>query len=307
MRGSGLRAWVDERLPIGILAGRSLWPPLRLPDHGLGHLTSPPVATRFHIGPGGRGFPAGIGARAHAAHFGDSPPFVVKVRFACIGTDLLRRGPYADPRSPWHNVFFGAYEVRVHQDEWDRPFGFEGPGDHALPRGEDVVRLGKADWNDLSNGLYGVPRHVAAPHDPLGSARWWHEGAEELGGASWQRLSFSGATAVSAWRNPADGGALEDVSPWIGWLWRRVFGVPKGVPPMQRPSFAPVQHQGRFWLRHLACRSRLTGRPCYRTLVAGTVAREDHPDVDLSAQVLEAQRQALQPFLERAGTLRGRP
>lgn len=300
------RSFLDRHLPVGTLAGRAWWPPLALPDPELGHLTSLPVPTRFHLGPGGTGFPRGIGARAHAAHFAEAPPLVVKVQFACAGADLLRRGPYADPRSPWHNVFFGAYEVRVDAEAWGRPFAFDAAEATASPRGEDVVRLGKADWNDLSNGLYGVPRAVAAPHDPLGDARWWEEEPLAIGACRWRTVSFTGATAVSAWRNPRDGGAFDRDLGAIGVLWRLVFGHPPADVDTDRPSFAPALHGGRFWLRWLPCRSRLTGRPCYRTLVAGAVVREDHPDEALRGRILAAQGRALRPFLEAASTLRGR-
>ncbi|MCB9778920.1 MAG: hypothetical protein H6742_10185 [Alphaproteobacteria bacterium] len=229
------------------------------------------------------------------------------MQFACAGADLLRRGPYADPRSAWHNVFFGVYEVRVDAAAWDRPFAFETALPGAAPRGEDVVRLGKADWNDLSNGLYGVPRAVAAPHDALGAARWQEGAPETIEGVEWRTVSFTNASAVSAWRNPADGARFDRDAGLVGVLWRLVFGTPAPGGPADRQSFAPTCHGGRFWLRWVPSRSRVTGRPCYRTLVAGAVVREDHPDDALRERILAAQSRALRPFLVRASAWRGDP
>lgn len=285
---------LDAGLPFGTLAGRVLWSPLQIPGV---RLTAPPLPTRFHIGPRGTGYPSGVGARVHAVHFSHTPPFVLKVLFACVGADRWRRGPYADPRSPWHNVFFGAYEARVDAETWGRPFAFPSATSDALADGEEVLRLGKADWNDLSNGLYGVPRHAAAPHDALGAARWQAMPAD----APWQAIHFSDITAVSAHLNPQDGGRYEDVDPAVGILWRQVFGRPTAGVPLDRPSFAPVTLAGRFWLRWLADRSRTTGRPCFRTFVAGAIHRQDHPDTEASQAVLDAQIRALQPFLQYAG------
>ncbi len=73
-----------------------------------------------------------------------------------------------------------------------------------------------------------------------------------------------------------------------------------------RPSFAPVLHGGQFWIRWFPCRSRLTGRRCYRTLVARNIANESHPDLELRERILSAQSQALRPFLERASRATGR-
>lgn len=306
-RVAAWRALLDAHLPLGRLAGRWWWPPLKLDDPALGALTSFPVPTRFHLGPMGSGFPRGIGRRAHAAHFADAPPLVVKVQFACAGAGLARRGPYPDPSSPWHNVFFGAYEVRVDAEAWGRPFAFEAAAPEAAPRGEDVVRLGKADWNDLSNGLYGVPRAAAAPHDALGPASWREEPAIQVRDAAWRTVSFTDASAVSAWRNPDDGATWDPASGAVGVLWRLVFGHPPRGARSTRPSFAATRHGGRFWLRWVRCRSRITGRPCFRTFVAGAVVREDHPDDALRERILGAQTRALRPFIEAASAVRGRP
>lgn len=154
-----LLAWLDRSLPFGSVGGRFFLAPLRLRDRQLPAVTSSPLATRFVIGPLGTGWPSAL-------------------FFGCVGSGWRRRSPYADPRSPWHNVFFGDYEVRVDALDWGRPFAFSEASEQARPLGPEMLKLGQADWNDLSNGPYGVPREAAAAHDALVDA--WVEEQEPL-------------------------------------------------------------------------------------------------------------------------------
>lgn len=72
-----------------------------------------------------------VGVKVHQKFWQDAPPFNFNVNFSCAKTDpLTGTSDYADPRSPWNNVFFGRYEIDCpagkpgEKDKWQRPFGF---------------------------------------------------------------------------------------------------------------------------------------------------------------------------------------
>src|SRR5262249_24169278 len=105
-----------------------------------------------------------VGQKVHEKFFPDSPPFNFNVNFSCAKTDpLTATSEYADPRSPWNNVFFGRYEIDCpaggkpgDKDKWDRPFGFTAPGSNQI-NFDDILKIGNSDWGYFSNYMYGVP------------------------------------------------------------------------------------------------------------------------------------------------------
>ena len=61
------------------------------------------------------------------------PAFSVNVAFSCGRSRRIRPGVYADPRSPWFNVFVGYYQIDAPRSGWDRPFGYRPDGPAGSP------------------------------------------------------------------------------------------------------------------------------------------------------------------------------
>src|SRR4051812_44407000 len=156
----GLRSFRADRfrLPLGAINGSYLRAPPCIDDPRIGRSHGLPIALEFRIGEDSAGFPGGIGRIVHRALLPDAPDFSVHIKFACAKPDLLGRSDFANPSSIWYNVFVGYYQVEVDQEEWGRPFGYDLDADgNGTLRLEEVARLAQADWNYLSNQLYGVP------------------------------------------------------------------------------------------------------------------------------------------------------
>jgi hypothetical protein len=104
--------------------------------------------TRFHISEEPR-FLADVGRIVKQRLFADTGPLTLNI-IACVGLGAdpgTGPGVYADPESPWFNVFFGVYQVDCAKaDGWTRPFGYEAAnGVDSVVHGEDLVRIGTAD------------------------------------------------------------------------------------------------------------------------------------------------------------------
>lgn len=128
----------------------------------------------------------GVGKLAHDVYFADAPPFVYKAYFSC-GRAEGDRGAYGDPASIWWNVQLGCSEVDVPRATWRRPFGYSEDGDL---RPEEIVRIGKADWNYFSNYLYGVPLEAVRAHDAtdMSGVETFRAGRRRIGGRLWDAL-----------------------------------------------------------------------------------------------------------------------
>ncbi len=168
-------------------------------------------------------------------------PFVFNA-VACVG-EFTEDGPqrYGNPRSPWFNVFLGYYQIDCDRSVWDRPFGFEAPACiHSVPRIEDLLRLGKADWNYFSNWDYGVPETVLAPYDRVvvRPADYDDRGLEEIGGRSWRQVHLLGVEVASSYVSDAEGAlGLADNTIVAGML-HESFGYPQSDPRYPN-SFIP--------------------------------------------------------------------
>ncbi|MHB1535578.1 MAG: hypothetical protein ACYC1D_13410 [Acidimicrobiales bacterium] len=176
-----------------------------------------------------------VGARVKQVLFPAHPPFVFNT-VACVGgVDKDAPGLYSDPESHWFNVFLGYYRVDCNKSLWSRPFAYraaEAAASAVDP--DDILRLGKADWNWFSNWIYGLPADVALSCSSLdGDEVTISEPRTVLiGGRRWHQLRLSGARMASCYQAGAPGARrLVRHFPLAG-LWRRAFGL-----PYPRPQF----------------------------------------------------------------------
>ena len=174
----------------------------------------------------------GVGAKVKRTMFPDHPPFTFNA-VACVG-DFDHDGPqkYTNPESPWFNVFLGYYQLDCRKDRWHRPFGFESAaGAVSVPCIDDLVRLGKADWNYFSAWDCGVPedevRRYCSPDHRESDVR--DHGLVTIGDTRWRHLELLDITVASAYiaeppaRQPVDNNLL------CG-LFRDSYGYPQPVP-----------------------------------------------------------------------------
>ena len=134
--------------------------------------------------------PARVGRLVHDALFPDEPDFSFNVEFARGDGDA-----YTDPTSIWFNAFMGYYEIKVPKETWHRPFGyrFEAGGTRIAP--DDLLRIGRADWNYFSAYLYGVPFSVVDASARQGGMLY-HLGRTE-GLRSWDLVELDGRIGLS--------------------------------------------------------------------------------------------------------------
>ena len=200
--------------------------------------------TRIHIADEARVL-TDVGQLAKAELFPDYRPFTFNVVACCGKPTGPADGPgvYADPTSVWFNVFFGIYQLDCAKaDGWDRPFGYQSDaGVASLPHEEDLVRLGKADWNWFSNYLYGVPKAVCQQYSTIGK----DEGAvtrlptATIGTSAWHESTMSGVEVVSGYQSDAPGAAQLEMNTLLTPFVQRNFGLP--CPRPDHPtSFIPT-------------------------------------------------------------------
>ncbi len=254
-----------------------------------------PTVVRIVVGDEG-GAPANVGSLVKRKFFPERPGFLFNVCFS--------RGPgrsYGDPHSIWFNVFVGYYEIDVARRSWGRPFGYlSGRGVAPAIDFEDVVRIGKADWNYFSNYMYGVPARHIEPFDrvDLGAVRCAHLGRERICGGRtearghyWDSVELDHVEVVSAYLSDGDGEALESPSPLLSPLWRLSFGRP--CPRLTHPrSFIPTDMRARLYMSYSECHHPALGES-YRTHIFGGTVNNAYPDAEKNGRFLDLQMRAL--------------
>ncbi len=218
--------------------------------------------------------PGGVGGLVHQRFFPDRPRFVFNVCFSCARSNPFRMGVYTDPRSIWFNVFFGFYQIDVPKQAWGRPFAYSAAAPDAAVVFDDILRLGKADWNYFSNYLYGVPEAAIRGHDTVGGAGR-HLGREEIGASCWDAVELTDVEVVSAYVAPGEQGRLVEPSRVFTPLWRLAFGNPH--PRRAFPtSFVATRMQARLSMAFAERDDPELGGAAYRTLIFGATIDETY-------------------------------
>ena len=271
----GFPRWL--RLPlVGDVHNRFATRGARLDDPRFGCSQGLPFVMEIPVGDG-RTPPAGVGKKADDAFFRLHKDLLFNVSFACgRPCGLFRRTVYGDPRSIWFNVFFGHYEIDVAQAAWGRPFGYEADGRTVC--WDDVLRIGKADWNYFSNWVYGVPDAAVTATDlplrgPQSVTR--HLGRHPVNGREWDLLEMEGIQVSSAYWDGSMPG-LVDRGLW-SFLWRASFGFPLGRKVADDPSFFAVPMKARLYMawREASADNDL-GVPAYQTFLFGGTINQRH-------------------------------
>jgi hypothetical protein len=231
---------------LGAVGGEVLAHPPAVDAGGAGASQSiVPTITRIPVSAQPRiGTP--VGSMVKAALFADVPDFDFNVCFAVGPFRPFRAGAYGNPTSPWFNVFVGYYQIDCPRPAWTRPFGYTGASPGAAVAFNDILQIGKADWNYFSNWMYGVPLSAITPYDqPDPGVVCTVLDRVTIGQRRWDQVDVDGLTAVSAYQ--AQHSTLLADNTVLTPLWRVTYGEPESVPGFDA-SFIGTQLHARLYM-----------------------------------------------------------
>lgn len=274
LQRTGLAGLDLVRFPlVGEFMGRFIVHPPKFDDPVFGEASKNPNLLEIYVSTE-KQWPLEVGKIVNDRYFPTDPPIVFNVCFSCSKPTLLHGGDYSNPESHWFNVFFGFYEIDVPKGDgetgWTRPFGFE--NDTTLtPRFEELMKIGKADWNYFSNHVYGVPleecdRYREVP-DP-GIVPTVLKPSVHHAGHEYVEAQIDGMEVVSGYATKADGGKLGYPFCIFSPIWRNKFGRPRPSPSFQH-SFPPTRMKMRFIARHEEGPDEDLGTEAYKTFIYG--------------------------------------
>ncbi len=295
------RTWGEGRAgpidpSVGIIGEQSAVYPPSVPDsvHG-GSQTCTGVILRLHIDDEPRKV-CEVGHKVKARMFPAYPPFVFNA-VACVGA-FEEGGPqrYTNPHSVWFNVFLGYYQLDCPRPAWLRPFGFEAArGGDSPPCIEDLVRLGKSDWNFFSNWDYGVPEPALQRYcdvDPR-TDDYVDHGLVAVAGGSWRRVDLLGVEVASSYVSDAPGAGRLVRNTLIAPILRRGFGFPYPQPDCP-VSFIPQRLDATLHMAYYADETH------FHTLIFGGTAHAGE-DRDLLAAEVDATKAVIAEQYARFG------
>lgn len=184
-----------------------------------------------------------VGRMVKETFFAAEPDFIFNVCFAVGAFPLGGPGNYGDPRSPWFNVFVGYYQIDCPKPAWKRPLGYEPQGGAMKVRFEDVLRIGKSDWNYFSNWMYGVPIDAIKPYDRLDpEVKCSVLGRRTVGKGAWDLVDLDGFSAVTSYQSSAPGAAQLVENTALTDLWRVTYGEPNPQPAYEKSFIGSNMH-----------------------------------------------------------------
>jgi hypothetical protein len=292
-----------RRLPlVGEINDEFFAPDAQINDPEFGSSMALPVVMEILVDKE-RSMPAGVGRQADRALFPDLGKLLFNVCFSCGKAPLFGPGVYGDPTSHWFNVFFGYYEIDVPKSQWSRPFGYARAGKDAPVLFEDILRIGKADWNYFSNWVYGVPDAAIEPcnnlNDPLVETR--RRGRHAVGEGEFDLIELDNVEVVSSYTSGKPGdGVLVDKDPLFSPLWRMNFGQPCPRPERPERSFFSTRMKARILMAYREVdHDEDLGEAAYQTFLFGGTIWRDFPDAQKNERFLQAQMHAVEAVIRR--------
>jgi hypothetical protein len=254
------------------------------PGFGSSQLCTP-VVLRIFVDDQDRAV-AEVGKIVKQRMFPDHPGFVFNT-VACVGrVPDGTPGLYGDPNSIWFNVFLGYYQLDAPKSDWTRPFAYKhARGIDSEVELEDIVRLGKSDWNWFSNWMYGVPTDHVVPFSGIDMRETAAEqtATEKVGATAWHGARISNVVAASTYEADAPGAARLTCNTIVDDIWRNSFGLPNpqpGHPESFIPTTFDAQVLMAYWEDDAA----------YHTLILGGTSPPGAEPRFLGAQMDAARR-----------------
>jgi hypothetical protein len=173
--------------------------------------------------------------------------FLFNVSFSCAKPDIFGDDLDADPYSIWFNVFFGYYQIDIPQPSArNYPFGFN-PDLTLNP--EEILKIGKSDWNYFSNFCYGVPLNKIT-NEVTDIYPEELEGCEYeeiyINGVKFYKLTVNSFRVISAYEADNDITLNREEE---NLLWQALFGFPKSRKEFKK-SFFPVSMKAVMYIYH---------------------------------------------------------
>ncbi len=271
----------------GTVNGVTLAAAAEINDKRWGASQSAPLVLRIEVEENSPLPPEDVGHLVKTAFFYDTPPFSFNVSFSC------NRREYTNPASIWFNVFLGYYEIEVSKEDWGRPFGYQQSGEIAI---DDIIRIGKADWNYFSNYVYGVPLDVVRRLDAGETGRGVYLGQVTIGSRRWDFVELS-EVMVSAYVAAGDAKKLVTNDPILTPIWRRFFGAPHEPHPGFPTSFFPTRMRAKAYISYKEAFEPRSGTAVYRTYVFGGTSNDVYQDVEENERFLDHQLKTLREVI----------
>lgn len=186
-----------------------------------------------------------VGRTARDRLWAGRPGFVFNT-VACVGES------YVDPDSRWFNIFLGYYQIDVAKQQWGRPFGYaSADGPASAVDFDDIVRLGKTDWNWFSNWMYGVPEQDVVGFDDfdMAATATAQEEAGTIGSTRWHLARVGSVEFVSAYESDAPGATRLVDNSLLSPTWRRSYGEPEPRPG-HSTSFPPTTLDAELYIAY---------------------------------------------------------
>jgi len=236
--------------------------------------------------------PEGVGKMIYKALFEGYPPFTVNVVFATGSSHLGKPGLYTDPKSIWFNNFVGYYEVDCLKSKWERPFGYD---ENGKVYNEDVIRLGKADWDYFSNYIYGVPIQEVSKFLSLDCVEKL-ENRVQIDNKWWDFVECHQVPSSSAYVTSAS--KLEDRNAFFTAIWRLSFGEPH--PREDYPNdFFPQKMSGQYLVSYLEDYDSELNDTVYKTFIFGGSTNEGYSNHAENREFKEAQMQSVTKIIRK--------
>jgi hypothetical protein len=139
----------------------------------------------------------------------------------------------------------GYYQIDCPKAEWQRPFAYRPGAAGALEVDlDEVLRVGKADWNYLSNWMYGVPEEAITALDRLPPDNHRSDLRKHpIGDREWDLVDLDGVRVVSAY--PGQGSLAHNSA--LSPVWRAAIGEPT-VRDDHLEAFPPTLMRGCFFM-----------------------------------------------------------
>ena len=295
-----------EGLPLtGDIDGRVAVPVPQVDDHRFGQSSGIPFVLEIDVDRVNKA-PANVGHKVDDVFFQSYPPLLFNVCFACGAPQgPTRVGLYGDPRSRWFNVFLGYYQLDVlANEEAPSPFGYDTKGDVVK---DQVLRIGKSDWNYFSNWMYGVPESAILPNNTLtGATVDVKKRGITIGNKAWDVLTIDKARMVSAYVSGKPGDATLEARGPYSFLWQGAFGFPnpQGQSMPELNSFFPCDMKATLYMcARKVEHAEYSGQATWQTfLFGGTVNQwwaEKNRRFEENDEFLECQLEAVREVIKR--------
>lgn len=308
-RNARFYQWLQRRIMIGEINERTFVPSAYMNDSEFGRSWYWPLVLEIRVANNILLDPGGVGKRVKKRLFNSSDYkgiFYFNVNFSCAHHRLSEKSSYCDPLSHWFNVFYGYYQIDVPKSKWKRPFGYKENCEKPEPRGEDIIRIGKADWNYFSNYLYGVPERMILDHNcnSLSDNSVFTQGQHriKIGEKYWDYSEIDNMSVITAYQ--AEKGKRVAGNSIFSRIWRDCFGLAN--PRENFPeSFFPTRMKIASYTCFLERMDNDLKEEVYSTFIFGGSINLNFPEYatrknrDLSKEKLQKEQKRLEAFNNR--------